>query len=32
LASSILLMFAGMEMAGYQVTSARNVQRDFPRA
>ncbi len=31
-ASSIPLMFAGMEMAGYQATRARNVNTDFPRA
>jgi amino acid transporter len=31
-ASSIPLMFAGMEMAGYQATNARNINRDFPLA
>jgi amino acid transporter len=31
-ASSIPLMFAGMEMAGYQAMNARNIQQDYPRA
>lgn len=30
--ANIVLMFAGIEMAGYYATSAKNPQRDFPRA
>ena len=31
-AASIVLVFAGMEMAGFHATETRNPQRDFPRA
>ncbi len=30
--ANIVLMFAGLEMSGYYATSAKNPQRDFPRA
>ena len=32
LVSSVILIFAGMEMAGYHAVETRNPQRDFPRA
>ncbi|MBC8252701.1 MAG: amino acid permease [Ardenticatenia bacterium] len=32
LVSTVILMFAGMEMAGYHARETKNPQRDFPRA